>query len=251
MSQHKESTNDFPLAKDTDDDQNYEKPQILIDRLLKLYSKGIVADQEVRDLVNLIIFGGHDTSAFTIAMTIFLLATHPDVVSRVMDELNEVLGDQPIDADLTMDQVNQLTYLEQVIKETLRLHPVAPILPRRCTEDTKLTNFVLPAGAEVVISVMTLHRRKDIWGDDANLFNPDHFSKEAMSNRSPYTFMAFSNGSRYCMGQRFAFISIKIILAKLLRRYRISTHLGIDDINFRFEAIVKPTNIVVEIEKRK
>ncbi|XP_055308415.1 cytochrome P450 4c21-like [Sitodiplosis mosellana] len=254
MSQLKESNSNDPIIEkddddDDEDDQKYEKPQIFIDRLLKLYSKGIVTDQEIRDEVNLIIFAGHDTSAFTIAMAIFLLAIHPKIEKRVMKELNEVLGDQPVDADLTMEQVNQLTYLEQVIKETLRLYPAVPILLRHCTEDTKLANCVVPAGTEVVISIMTVHRRKDIWGDDADEFNPDHFSRE--SKRSPYAFMAFSNGTRYCVGQKFAFISVKIILAKLFRKYRISTHLGMDDIKFRLEVTCKPANgIMVEIEER-
>ncbi|XP_055317506.1 cytochrome P450 4c21-like [Sitodiplosis mosellana] len=251
MSQLKDDNNNAATVEGDDDERKYEKPQIFIDRLLKLYSKGIVTDQEIRDQVNLIIFGGHDTSAFATAVAILMLAIHSKVTQRVMDELNEVLGDQPVDADLTMEQVNQLVYLEQVIKETLRLHPVAPILLRHCTEDTKLANCVVPAGTEAVISTMTVHRRKDIWGNDADEFNPDHFSREAMSKRSPYAFMAFSNGTRYCMGQKFAFISIKIILAKLFRKYRISTRLEMDDIKFRLEITCKPINgIMVEIEER-
>lgn len=168
-----------------------------------------------------------------------------------MDELNAVLGDQPVEADLTMDQINQLIYLEQVIKETLRVHPVAPVLLRHCTKDTELKNFTIPAGSEVVISAITAHRRKDIWGEDADKFNPDHFSREQMSKRSPYAFMAFSNGTRYCLGQRFAIISIKVILAKLFRKYRFSTHFEMDEIKFRFEVTCKPTNgIMVEVEER-
>lgn len=87
---------------------------------------------------------------------------------------------------------------------------MALVLLRHCTEDTKLDNFVIPAGTEVAISAITVHRRKDIWGEDADEFNPDHFSREAVSKINPYTFMAFSNGTRNC-------ISIKIMLAKLFR----------------------------------
>ncbi|XP_031638168.1 cytochrome P450 4c21-like [Contarinia nasturtii] len=244
--------NNVDAIDDDENNQKIERPQIFINRLMKLHSKGLVTDQEIRDQVDLIIFGGHDTSAFTAAVTILMLAMHSKVEQRVMDELNDVLGDHPADDDLTMDQINQMTYLEQVIRETLRLYPVAPVLLRHCTEDTEVENYVVPAGSEVIISAITAHRRKDIWGPDADEFNPDHFSKEEMAKRSPYAFMAFSNGTRYCLGQRFAFISIKVVLAKLIRKYRITTHLGMDDIKFRFEVTCKPINgIMVEVEERK
>lgn len=192
MAFNNDNNNDF--TEDDDEDRQIEKPQIFIDRLLHLNSKGLISDQEIRDQVHLVIFGGHDTSSFTVAMAIILLAMHPKIEQRVMDELTEVLGDQPIDADLTMEQINRLVYLEQVIKETLRVHPVAPVLLRHCSEDTELENFTIPEGSEIIVSAITAHRRKDIWGEDADEFNPDHFSKEASVNRNPYSFMAFSGG---------------------------------------------------------
>lgn len=238
-------------TEEDDDDEQIEKPQIFIDRLLKLYSKGIVSDQEIRDQVHLIIFGGHDTSSFTIAMAILLLAMHPQIEQKVINELNEVLGDQPTDSHLTMEQINRLIYLEQVIKETLRIHPVAPVLLRHCTEDTALENFTIPAGSEIIISAITAHRRKDIWGEDADEFNPDHFSTEATTTRNPYAFMAFSGGVRNCLGQRFAYISIKVILAKLFRKYHFSTNCRMDEIKFRLEVTCKPTNgIIVKVQER-
>lgn len=66
-----------------------------------------------------VIFGGQDTSSYTIAMTLLLLAMHPHIEQRVMDEIESVFGDSPIDADVTMDQVTQLTYLEQTMKEVI------------------------------------------------------------------------------------------------------------------------------------
>lgn len=251
MAEFNDGNNNDSVLEDENQALQYETPQIFIERLIKLRNRGIITDQEIRDQVHLIIFAGQDTSSFTIAMSILLLAMHPTIEQRVMDELNEVLDDQPIDADLTMEQINRLTYLEQVIKESLRVFPVAPLLLRHCTKDTVLANFVIPAGTEVVISVFTGHRRKDVWGEDADEFNPDHFSKEASSKRSPFAFMGFSNGPRNCLGIRFAFISIKTILAKLLRKYRFATNLKMADIKFRMEVTNKPINgIVVKVEER-
>lgn len=234
---------------DGDDDKQFETPQIFIERLIKLRNRGIITDQEIRDQVHLIIFAGQDTSSYTIAMTLLMLAMHPNIEQRVMDEINSVFRDTPVDCDLRMDHINKLIYLEQVIKETLRVYPVAPLLLRHCTEDTVLSNFIIPKDTEVIISCFTGHRRKDIWGKDADEFNPDHFSKEV--KRNPFAFMAFSNGPRNCLGRRFAFISIKAILAKLLRKYRFSTHLGREDLKFQMEITSKPIGgIPLEIEER-
>lgn len=234
-----------------DKDVQYETPQIFIERLIRLRNKGLITDTELRDQVHLIIFAGQDTSSYSIAMTLLLMAMHPKVEQRVIDELNTVFGDLSIESDLTMEQINKLVYLEQVIKETLRVYPVAPFILRHCTEDTQLSNFMIPKDTEVIVSVFTAHRRKDVWGEDADEFNPDRFSKEISAKRNPYAFMAFSNGPRNCIGRRFAFISIKTVLTKILRKYRFSTHLGMDDIKFRLEVTNKPINgIVVQIDKR-
>lgn len=239
------------LDLDDDDDKQFETPQIFIERLIKLRNRGIITDQEIRDQVHLIIFAGQDTSSYTIAMTLLMLAMHPKIEKRVMDEINSVFEDTSVDCDLTMNHVNKLIYLEQVIKETLRVYPVAPLLLRHCTEDTVLPNFVIPKDTEVIISCFTGHRRKDIWGQDAGEFNPDHFSKEVSSKRNPFAFMAFSNGPRNCLGRRFAFISIKTILAKLLRKYRFSTHLKMDELKFQMEITSKPIGgVSLEIEER-
>lgn len=213
--------NNPPTNDDSEEDLPIEKPENFIDHLMKLHYQGAITDQELRDHVNMIIFGGHDTSAFTIALTILMIAMHPVVEQRIMDELNEVL-------DLTAEQINQLTYMEQVLTE------------------------VIPANTDVIISGISAHRRKDIWGDDADTFNPDHFDKNTICSRNQYAFMAFSNGTRNCLGQRFAFISIKIVLAKLFRKYRFFTDWTMEDIKFRLEVTCKPVNgIILKAKEHK
>lgn len=204
MAEYSDENNNDANVDIEDEETQFEKPQIFIERLIKLRNKEVISDQEIRDQVHLVMFAGQDTSSYAIAMTLLLLAMHPKIENRVMDELNTVFGDSPPEFDLTMDCVNKLTYLEQVIKETLRMYPVAPLLLRHCTEDTELPNCVIPANTEIVISVFTAHRRKDVWGEDADEFNPDHFSKEKSSRRNPFAFAAFSNGPRNC-GSSFLF----------------------------------------------
>lgn len=187
---------------DENDEFHFESPKIFIERLIKLRHKKMVTDKDIRDQVNFILFAGQDTSSFTIAMTVLMIAMHPKVEQCVVDELNDVFGNETADIEITMEHVNKLIYLEQVIKETLRLHPVAPMISRRCTEDTPLGNFTIPRDTEIVIPAISAHRRKDIWGENADEFNPEHFSKEANSKRNPFSYIAFSNGARDCLGMR-------------------------------------------------
>lgn len=223
-----------------DIDENYEQPQIFIDRLLTLYKRGLVSEAEIKDQVNLIIFGGNDTSSHSTSVTILMLAMHPIYQDRVVDELDDIFDDLPDDCPITMEHVNKMTYLEQTMRESMRLWPSGPFLLRHCTEDTKISNdCTIPAGAEVMLAVATSHRRKDVWGADANEFNPDHFSSEAMSTRNPFSYMAFSQGPRNCIGVRFAYISLKIMLAKMLRKYQFSTNLRMDDLKMRLEVTSK------------
>lgn len=84
--------------------------------MIKLRNKGLISDQAIRDQVALVMFGGQDTSSYTISFAILLLAMHPKIEQRVMDELNTVFGDAPLDVDVTLEHLNQLIYLEQVIK---------------------------------------------------------------------------------------------------------------------------------------
>lgn len=214
-------------------------PQIFIDQLFRLYSKGMIDDKSIKDQVNLMIFAGNDTSGLTISHTILMLAMHPRVQQRVFDEIDRVYANTPLDAPTTYEHITQLTYLEQVIRETLRLYPVAPYLLRFCKEDTKISKCVIPRGATVIVSLYTMHRNKEIWGENAGDFDPDHFSVEQMSKRDPNAFAPFSLGPRNCIGMRYAYLAMKIILATVLRHYKFTTHLQMTDLSTKFEITMK------------
>lgn len=214
-------------------------PQIFIDQLFRLYSKGMIDDKSIKDQVNLMIFAGNDTSGLTVSHALLLLAMHPAIQERVFDEIDRVYANTPLDGPTTYEHITQLTYLEQVIRETLRLYPVAPYLLRYCKEDTQISKCIIPRGATVIVSLYTMHRNKKIWGENADEFDPDHFSVEQSSKRNPNAFAPFSLGPRNCIGMRYAYMAMKIILANVLRHYRFTTHLQMKDITTRFEITMK------------
>lgn len=130
----------------SDDQESYATPQIFIDKLFRLYSKKMIDDKAIKDQVNLMIFAGNDTSGLTLAHAAVLLGMHPEVQQRVFDEVDRVFEGLPLDAPVTHEHLLKLTYVEQVIRETLRLYPAAPYMLRFCKGDTPITKCTIPRG---------------------------------------------------------------------------------------------------------
>ncbi|MDB5074771.1 MAG: Cytochrome, partial [Chloroflexi bacterium] len=140
-------------------------------------------DVTIRYEILTFLVAGHETTSGLLSFAIYFLLKNPDVLARAYDEVDRVLG-ADLDVDPTFEQVHRLTYVTQVLKEALRLWPTAPAFTRAPYKETTLGGAyrVMP---EDRISVMTtmLHRDKSVWGDDAEEFNPDHFSPEAERSR--------------------------------------------------------------------
>lgn len=177
---------------------------------------------------------------------------HPEIQEKAIIEVDSVMKDvASADKHLSYDDLLKLEYVEQILKETLRLNPVAPYLLRRCTEDTKIQDCTIPRDTTIIVNLYTMHRREDIYGSDAEEFNPDRFHTDEARKRNPNAFAPFSLGSRNCIGMRYSYIAMKIILATLIWHYRFTTNLKMDDIRMRYEITLKNiTGNMVQIEKR-
>lgn len=241
----------MPDENDNDDGIAYDKPQIFINKLFGLHQRKGIDEKGIRDQVNMMIFAGNDTSALTTAHAILLLAMHPDIQQRAADEVYEVCQDIPMDAPLTYNHVTKLVYVEQVLMEAMRLYPIAPYIFRLCQADTQISECTIPRGTTVVISVYHMHRRPEIWGPRPDDFNPDHFHPDEMRKRNPNTFASFSLGQRNCIGMQYGKISMKIMLAMMLRNFRFSTHLTMSDIRPKIEITLKlACGNLVQVERR-
>jgi cytochrome P450 len=161
-----------------------------------------------------LLIAGHETSANTLTWTLFLLAQHPNVLADVVDELEGVLrGSAP-----TVEQLNQLPLLERVIKESLRLLPPGTLISRMSTAPVEIGPYRLPTGAIVILSEYVTHRLPDIY-PEPKAFKPERWET---IEPSPYEYLPFGAGPRMCIGATFAMMEIKIVLAMLLQRYRLS-----------------------------
>lgn len=105
---------------------------------------------------------------------------------------------------------------------------------------------VIPSNIDILVVIYTLHRRKDIWGENADEFNPDNFLPENEEKRSRYSYIPFSFGPRNCIGAKYAMTNIRIILARLLMHYKFSTSLKLKDLELDYAStiLVKNGNLV-------
>ncbi|CAA0839608.1 Cytokinin hydroxylase [Striga hermonthica] len=149
--------------------------------------------QLIMDECKTFFFAGHETTALLLTWTMMLLATNPEWQEKVREELN------------------------MVINESLRLYPPASLLPRMAFEDIKLGDLHIPKGLSIWIPVLAIHHNEEIWGKDVNEFNPSRFaSKSSGPGRS---FIPFAAGPRNCVGQSFALMEAKIILAMMISKF--------------------------------
>ncbi|CAI6354070.1 unnamed protein product [Macrosiphum euphorbiae] len=185
---------------------------------------------DIRDEVITMMFAGSDTNATTECFCLLLLAIHQDIQDEVYDEIYNVVGDS--DRELTPEDTANFSYLEQVIKETLRMYPTISVFTRQLVEDVKVTNYVLPRGASVTISPIVTHHCPHLY-PNPEAFNPDNFSVENVAKRHKYSYIAFSGGPRGCIGMKYAMISMKLMISEVLRNFSVHTDIKLSDVRIK------------------
>jgi len=159
--------------------------------------------QNVEDEANTIVFAAFETTALTTTYTLMHLAMFPEYQERVYEEIKSVFPNTG-DFEVSFEDIQKLEYLEMVVNESMRLMPALPLAVRRVTDDVKLSNgVVLPKGLHFCISIFHTHRSKEIWGPEANIFNPDNCSPSNLKDKHPYALIPFLKGKRNCIGMLF------------------------------------------------
>ncbi|KAJ8916565.1 hypothetical protein NQ315_000209 [Exocentrus adspersus] len=205
-------------------------------------------EQELVDEMNSFLFASAETVTTTISFTLIMLGLHKNLQDKVLEEILEVVGTTRA---VDKDDLPKLKYLEMFIKETLRLFPIAYIVGRELHEDVDLGDYVLPAGASVVTSISATHTNKEYWPDPYN-FNPERFLPEEVAKRHPCAYLPFSYGPRNCIGAKFSMMNMKVVLASVVRKFKISTSYGsVRDVEVETSLVIKPKNgCKVELEMR-
>lgn len=213
------------------------KRKCLLDYMLAISNNNkIFTDDDIVNEACTFMLAGQDSVGAATAFCLFMLAQHPLYQRQCVDELSEIFdGD---DRSPTIKDVREMRYLEQCIKETLRLFPSVPLIARKINEDVRLTTCLIPAGSSVLIFPYATHRSKHIYPDPER-FDPERFSPEQCEKRHPYAFIPFSAGPRNCIGNKFAYIEMKTVISTILREFELLPVPGKTTVNPIFRITVR------------
>nr|UUB32661.1 cytochrome P450 CYP4BQ1 [Dendroctonus rhizophagus] len=219
-------------------DDGTKRKMAFLDLLLKSRDEhGQPLSQEfIRREVDTFMFAGHDTTASAISFIFFCLANHPDEQNQVLNEIKEVLGEGQ---KITYKELQEMKYLEMVIKESLRLYPSVPFYSRQTTEDVLYEDGkVIPQGITLIVSSYAIHRNPHVY-DQPDKFIPSRFLN---LESKPFTYLPFSAGPRNCIGQKFAMLLIKFALINVLSNFEILPSNPSCEVVLSAESVLKAHN---------
>ncbi|CAH1107559.1 unnamed protein product [Psylliodes chrysocephalus] len=195
-----------------------------------------LTETELRAEIKTFVGAGTETSAASICAVFTVLGMFPDIQQKLYEEMVDILG---LERDVTASDLPKMKYTERVIKETLRLFPVAPAFARTLTGDINLGDKILPSGCSVAFVVAYIHRNPEYWPDPLK-FDPDRFLPEEVAKRHPCTYIPFSYGPRNCIGGRYAILNIKTVLATVIRQFKIfSEYKSIEEIELKLQMLLR------------
>jgi cytochrome P450 len=171
---------------------------------------------QLRDEVMTFLLAGHETTAVALAWTWYLLALNPDVAERARTETLAVLGDR----DPALDDLPRLPLARMVVEEAMRLYPPVWGIGRQAIAADEIGGYDVPAGAIVNLSPWVTHRHPAFW-DEPDRFDPERFRPGVERTRPRFAYFPFSGGPRLCIGEQFALMEAQLIVAMMLRRYRL------------------------------
>ncbi|HUN05198.1 MAG TPA: cytochrome P450 [Aggregatilineales bacterium] len=170
-----------------------------------------MTDQQIRDEIVTLFLAGHETTANALSWTWYLLAQHPEVEQKLHEELHGILhGRVPTLADL-----KQLPYTELVLEESMRLYPPVWNMSRQALTDVEVGGYIIPKGSEVNLNTYAMHHDPRWWDE------PEHFNPHRQSSAPKMAYLPFSTGPRVCIGNSFALMEARLILATVASRYRL------------------------------
>ncbi len=206
-------------------------------------------DTNIRYQIITFLIAGHETTSGLLTFAAYFLLSHPEVLARATEEVDRVFGPDPA-LRPTLAQVNGLRYVQQVLKESLRLWPTAPgfaLMPYR--DEVIGGRYALRARSHVLVLLPMLHRDPAVWGERAEIFDPDNFLPEREAARPPNAYKPFGNGQRACIGQQFALQEATLVIGMMLHRFRL-----IDDHRYALRVketlTLKPEGLTIKVRRR-
>jgi cytochrome P450/NADPH-cytochrome P450 reductase len=207
-------------------------------------------DLNIRYQIITFLIAGHETTSGLLSFATHYLLKHPAVLHRATEEVDRVLG-HDLDADPSYRQVTELRYVRQILNESLRLWPTAPMFALFPKEGETVLGgrYAVTKRDGLAVHIPMLHRDPKIWGRNAERFDPDHFSPEAERQRPANAYKPFGNGQRACIGRQFALHEATLALGMMLQRFElIDPH----DYQLRIKETLtlKPEGLHIQVRRR-
>ncbi|HAG83630.1 MAG TPA: cytochrome P450 [Cyanobacteria bacterium UBA12227] len=171
--------------------------------------------EELKDQVLLLLFAGHETLTSAIASSCLLLAQHPEILAAIRTEQQQLA----LEGSLTMEDLKQMSYLEQVLKEVLRVIPPVGGGFRQVIQSCEFQGYRLPEGWSVLYQIGRTHQDSTIYTHPEQ-FDPERFSPQRAEDKpKPFSYVPFGGGMRECLGREFARLEMRLFIALLARDY--------------------------------
>jgi cytochrome P450 len=176
-----------------------------------------MSDKQLRDELITIFGAGHETTAATLSWVWYILATHPDVEAKLHAEIDTVLQGRPP----KMEDLSRLSYTGQIIKEAMRLYPPAFGGSRESTTEVEIGGVHFPKGVPFFLNFYGMHRDSRFFANP-EVFDAERFSVENEKSIDKNAYLPFGSGPRVCIGNAFAMMEARLLLATLAQQYRLT-----------------------------
>jgi cytochrome P450 len=193
---------------------------------------------------------GHETTATALVWTVHELSRNATIAERLHAEVEAMFQQNP---DPGYSEIERLPYLSNFTRELLRIHQSSVNAPREAIEDVVIQGTTIPKGTTVLMVMASMNRKKSIWGEDADVFDPDRWDRlEGTPASDPHAFQTFLWGPRGCIGRAFAMLELKVVVVELVRRFRFES-IGDKDRTIALQSpspLMKPKDpLVVKAER--
>ena len=206
-------------------------------------------DVNIRYQIITFLIAGHETTSGMLSFTMYYLLQNPDVLAKAAAEVDRVFGTD-LSVKPTVKQVNALGYVQQILKESLRMWPTAPafsLLPYK--DEVVGGEYFLRARSQITLLLPMLHRDRSVWGERADHFDPDNFSKEAEAARPHNAYKPFGNGQRACIGRQFAMQEATLVIGMILQRFKLIDH-NRYQLKLKETLTIKPEGLKIKVRPR-
>jgi cytochrome P450 len=204
--------------------------------------EAVFSNRQVRDHALTFFLAGHETTSLALTYTLRLLALHPAIQDRLRQELKSVAD--PVGGEISLQALEQCKFLDQVIDESMRLFPPAAVTAREAIHQDVIHGYRVEPETTVVIPTWAIHRDSRFYGADVEKFRPERWTPEFRKALPRAAYLPFGFGPRMCIGFGFAIQEMKLILAAILLKHRVSMDQKDSELRLQSSITMRPRDPV-------